>query len=449
MTDLLAARSQMAMALAFHILFAMVGIGLPLLMVLAEASWLRTGKRVYLELARRWAKGTAILFAVGAVSGTVLSFELGLLWPEFMAFAGPIIGMPFSLEGFAFFLEAIFLGIYLYGWERVPPLAHLFSGCMILLSGTLSGVFVVTANAWMNQPAGFVLVGDQVVQVAPFAAMLNPASFPQVLHQTLAAFTTVGFAVAGLHAWLLRRDPGNPFHRRAIAIALPVGALFALALVASGDYAGKFIAAYQPAKLAAAEAHWETEAEAPLLVGGWPDEAAEETRYAIEIPYLLSFIAFGDPHAEVTGLKAFPVSERPPVWPVHVGFQVMVGCGVLLALTAVLGGVLALWRRGLPDARWYLSLLAFTAPLGFVAVEAGWVVTEVGRQPWVVWGLVRTEDVVTPMPALVVPFAVLGALYLFLGVSVVFLMRRQVFMSPSADDFAEPVPDTRPEGGEE
>ncbi|MBW1879684.1 MAG: cytochrome ubiquinol oxidase subunit I [Deltaproteobacteria bacterium] len=437
MTDLLAARSQMAMAFAFHIVFAVVGIGLPLLMVIAEASWLRTRRRVYLELARRWGKGTAILFVVGAVSGTVLSFELGLLWPEFMAFAGPIIGMPFSLEGFAFFLEAIFLGIYLYGWERVSPRAHLFAGCMVLLSGALSGVFVVTANAWMNQPAGFILVGDQLAYVDPFAAMLNPAAFSETLHMTLAAFATVGFAVAGLHAGMLLRDIENPFHRRAIGIALPVGAVFALALVASGDLSGKFVAEYQPAKLAAAEAHWETASAVPLLIGGWPDEEAEETRFAIRIPYLLSFIAHGDPHAEVVGLKDIPVDERPPVLPVHLAFQVMVGCGVALALTALLGGVLAVRRRGLPDSRWYLYLLACTSPLGFVAVEAGWVVTEVGRQPWVVWGLFRTEDAVTPMPGLVVPFAVLTALYLFLGVSVVFLMRRQVFMSPEADAFVE------------
>src|SRR5437762_7978338 len=184
MSDLLAARSQMAMSLAFHIIFAAVGIAMPLLMVIAEWKWLRTKDEIYLTLAKRWAKGTAILFAVGAVSGTVLSFELGLLWPGFMGYAGSIIGMPFSLEGFAFFTEAIFLGIYLYGWQRVPPRAHLFAGVMVAISGALSGIFVVIANAWMNAPAGFRLVAGKPVDIEPIAAMMNHASCPQPLHIT-------------------------------------------------------------------------------------------------------------------------------------------------------------------------------------------------------------------------------------------------------------------------
>ena len=203
MTDLLAARAQMAMSLAFHIIFAVIGIAMPLLMVIAEGLWLKTREKTYLTLAKRWAKGTAIMFAVGAVSGTVLSFELGLLWPNFMAYAGPIIGMPFSLEGFAFFLEAIFLGLYLYGWDRIPKYAHWFAGVMVLLGGTLSGIFVVTANAWMNTPTGFSIVNGEVTNVDPIAAMLNPSSFSQTLHMTIAAFLTVGFAVAGIHAYFL------------------------------------------------------------------------------------------------------------------------------------------------------------------------------------------------------------------------------------------------------
>ena len=196
MPDLLAARSQMAMSLAFHILFAVVGIGMPLLMVVAERRWQTTKDPIYLELAQRWAKGTAILFAVGAVSGTVLSFELGLLWPGFMRFAGPIIGIPFSLEGFAFFTEAIFLGVYLYGWQRISPRAHLAAGVMVALSGALSGVFVVIANSWMNAPAGLELANGVPVHLDPVAAMGNPAAFQQTLHMTLAAYAATGFAVA-------------------------------------------------------------------------------------------------------------------------------------------------------------------------------------------------------------------------------------------------------------
>src|SRR5687767_8839818 len=224
MSDLLAARSQMAMSLAFHIIFAVVGIAMPVLMVIAERRWQTTGDALYLELAKRWAKGTAILFAVGAVSGTVLSFELGLLWPGFMEYAGAIIGMPFSLEGFAFFTEAIFLGVYLYGWDRISPRAHLTAGILVAVSGTLSGIFVVIANAWMNTPTGFDLVDGRMVNIDPLAAMMTPAAFPQTLHMTLAAFAATGLAVAGIHALLLLRQPAHPFHRRALAISLMVGA---------------------------------------------------------------------------------------------------------------------------------------------------------------------------------------------------------------------------------
>src|ERR1041385_8082029 len=278
MDDLLAARSQMAMSLAFHIIFAAIGIAMPLLMIIAEWKWLRSRDEIYLTLAKRWAKGTAILFAVGAVSGTVLSFELGLLWPGFMGYAGSIIGMPFSLEGFAFFTEAIFLGIYLYVWTRVPPRAHLFAGVMVALSGVLSGIFVVIANAWMNAPTGFRLVDGKPVDIDPIAAMLNPAAFSQTLHMTLAAYAATGFVVAGIHAFMLRRDPNNRFHKIALGIALVVGGIGALMQPLSGDHLAKSVAHSQPVKLAAFEGHFQTERGAALRIGGIPDEAAGTTR---------------------------------------------------------------------------------------------------------------------------------------------------------------------------
>src|SRR5213078_7515 len=215
MSDLLAARSLMGVSLAFHIVCAVVGIAMPVMMVVAERRWQVTGHAIYLDLAKRWAKGTAILFAVGAVSGTVLSFELGLLWPEFMRFAGGIIGMPFSLEGFAFFTEAIFLGIYLYGWDRIPAVVHWLAGIVVAMSGMLSGVFVVTANAWMNAPTGFEMVDGRVTRIDPIAAMLNPAALQQVIHMVLAAYVATGFAVAAVHAFFLLRDRTNAFHRTA------------------------------------------------------------------------------------------------------------------------------------------------------------------------------------------------------------------------------------------
>src|SRR3989475_10009583 len=254
MSDLLAARSQMAVSLAFHIVFAVIGIAMPVLMVLAERRWQRTRDPVYLDLAKRWARGTAVLFAVGAVSGTVLSFELGLLWPRFMELAGPIIGMPFSLEGFAFFTEAIFLGIYLYAWDRISSRAHLWAGVAVAVSGAASGVFVVIANAWMNAPTGFELVNGQAVNVDPIAAMANAAAVPQAVHMTLAAYAATGLGVAGIHAFLLLKDPSNAFHRRALVIALLVVGPAAVLQPVAGDFAARHVARHQPTKLAAAEA---------------------------------------------------------------------------------------------------------------------------------------------------------------------------------------------------
>ncbi len=427
MEDLLAARAQMAMSLAFHIIFASIGIAMPLLMVIAEGMWLKTQDETYLTLAKRWSKGTAIMFAVGAVSGTVLSFELGLLWPTFMAYAGPIIGMPFSLEGLAFFIEAIFLGIYLYGWERVPKTAHWFAGVMVLLGGTFSGIFVVTANAWMNTPTGFSIVEEKVTNIDPIAAMLNPSSFSQALHMTLAAFLAVGFAVAGIHAYFLRREPDNPFHRKAFAIALCVGGVVALLQPISGDISAKRLAKHQPIKLAAMEGQWETERGAPLRIGGIPDGEAEVTRYAIEIPKALSFLAHFDFNAEIMGLKDVPPENRPPVAIVHFAFQIMVACGMVMIVAGILGGWLAWRQKGLPVNSWYLRFVSYCTPLGFIAIEAGWTVTEVGRQPWVIYGYMRTAEAVTPMPNLVVPFIGFTILYIFLSIIVVILLRRQIF----------------------
>ena len=312
---------QMAVSLGFHILFAVVGIGLPMMMVISEAFWLRTGDPVYRVLARRWARGAAILFAVGAVSGTVLSFELGLLWPGFMKFSGPIIGFGFAMEGFAFFTEAIFLGIYLYGWDRVPPLAHWLSGVVVAISGTASGILVVAVNAWMNSPAGFVLEAGQATHIDPIAALLNPCMLAETLHMTLAAYAATGFAVAGIHAILLRRDRTNRFHRRALAIALVVGGVASILQPLSGDYAAKTVAKFQPTKLAAMEGQFRTESRAPLRIGGMPDPIAEKTRYALEIPGGLSILAYGNPNAVVKGLSDVPKADRPPVRVIHVAFQ--------------------------------------------------------------------------------------------------------------------------------
>ena len=431
MSDLMFARSQMAMSLAFHIVFAVVGIGMPALMVIAEWRWLRTRDPVLLELAKRWAKGTAILFAVGAVSGTVLSFELGLLWPTFMEHAGAIIGMPFSLEGFAFFTEAIFLGIYLYAWKRIPPRAHFAAGVVVAVSGALSGAFVVCANAWMNAPAGFDLVNGQIVNVDPVAAMFNDAAGPQVLHMTLAAFAATGFAVAGVHAFALWRGTlHRAFHRAALQIALTVGLPAAVLQPLSGDWSARDVAKRQPIKLAAMEGHLRT-GPASFVIGGWPNATTLEHTGAIEIPGALSLLLHGDRTAVVQGIDSVMPEDRPPLAIVHLAFQIMVACGTVMA-TIALFGAWRWWQRrrgrgvALPDDRRFLLALVMAAPLGFIALEAGWTVTEVGRQPWIVQGVMRTAEAVTPMPGLGITFALFSVLYIGLAIAVVFLLWRQI-----------------------
>ena len=422
MRDLLAARTQMAWSLGFHIIFAEIGVALPLLMVLAEWRWQRTGEDVYLHLAKRWAKGSAILFAVGAVSGTVLSFELGLLWPRFMQLAGPIIGMPFSLEGFAFFTEAIFLGVYLYGWGRISDRAHLVAGVIVALSGAASAAFVVAVNAWMNTPTGMTLAFGRMVSIDPIAGMLNPSTFHQALHMLLAAYAATGIAVAGIHAIVVLRGHDNDFHRRAITIALMMGAPAAVLQPLSGDLSARSIAQSQPVKLAALEGQFATERGAPLRIGGIPDADAGRTRFAIEIPRGLSLLAFHDPNAEVRGLNAVDRSLWPPLRPVHFGFQIMVGLGTIMALVSLWMIVTVIRKRSLFENRWRLRALALIAPFGFIATEAGWTVTEVGRQPWAVQGVLRTADAVTPMPGLVFPMLLFAILYVGLGAIVLVLI---------------------------
>jgi cytochrome bd ubiquinol oxidase subunit I len=413
----------MALSLGFHIIFAEIGIAMPLLMVLAEWRWRRTGDAIYLQLARRWAKGTAILFAVGAVSGTVLSFELGLLWPSFMQLAGPVIGIPFALEGFAFFTEAIFLGVYLYGWDRVSPRAHMLAGLIVASSGAASALFVVIVNAWMNTPAGVTVDGGRFVTVDPLAAMRNPSTVQQVVHMLLAAYASTGLAVAGIHAAVLKQrgaDPLGPrtntlFHRHAMMVALTIAIPAALLQPISGDTSARAVARWQPVKLAAMESLLDTRRGAPLHLVG------------IEIPRALSLLAFRDPDAEVRGLSAFPRDEWPPIAPVHVAFQLMVILGTLMALICAWAAFTRLRRHEIADRPRLLGALALLTPAGFIATEAGWVVTEVGRQPWIIGGIMRTADAVTPMPGLPAPLIVFALIYLGLaavvGTSIASLVR--------------------------
>jgi cytochrome bd ubiquinol oxidase subunit I len=426
MEDLLAARTQMAISLGFHIIFSCIGMTMPFLMAFAEWRWLRSKQEVYLDLAKSWSKGVAIFFAVGAVSGTVLSFELGLLWPGFMDYAGEIIGMPFSWEGTAFFLEAIALGFFLYGWNKVNRWVHWASGIVVGLSGVLSGIFVVAANAWMNSPAGFDWVDGQAVNIDPYEAMFNDAWFSQALHMTIAAFVSTSFAVAGLHALLLLKNPGHVLHQKAYKIALTFGAISAILQPLSGDISAKDIAVRQPEKLAAMEAHFETEKGADLIIGGIPDVEKGSVDYAIRLPNMLSFLAHGEFDATVTGLEEFPREHWPPVLITHIAFQVMIMSGMLMAAVGLVFLIFYWKKKELLHQRWWLWVVGICTPLGFIAVEAGWVVTEVGRQPWIVYKMFKTADSVSPMPGLQYTCYILGAIYLLLAFVLILLMKRQI-----------------------
>ena len=430
MDDFFAARSQMALSLGFHIVFSCIGMVMPFFMAVAHFFWLRTGNQNYRNVTQAWSKGVAIFFATGAVSGTVLSFELGLLWPEFMRHAGPIFGMPFSLEGTAFFIEAIALGFFLYGWDRFNRWFHWFTGVVVGISGIVSGILVVAANSWMNSPAGFDYVNGKYVNIHPIDAMFNKGWFSQSLHMTIAAFAATGFAVAGIHALMIFRKKSIQFHATSFKIAIVFAAVAAILQPISGDISAKFVAKTQPAKLAAMEAHFKTETNASLIIGGIPDVRNKKVDYALKIPGLLSFMIAGNTSYQVTGLDKIPVDNQPPVPVVHYAFQVMVAFGMLMLAFALLY-LFAIFKK--PEwirKNWFLKIFIAATPMGFIAVEAGWIVTEVGRQPWIIQGIMRTAAAVTPMPGIVYSFYLFTCVYVSLALAVVFLLKRQIQMVP-------------------
>jgi cytochrome d ubiquinol oxidase subunit I len=427
MDDFLAARAQMALSLGFHIIYACIGMVMPFFMAISHYKWLRTKNIAYKNITKAWSKGVAIFFATGAVSGTMLSFELGLLWPGFMKHAGPIFGMPFSLEGTAFFIEAIALGFFLYGWDKFNPWFHWFTGVIVGVSGLASGILVVAANAWMNSPAGFDYVNGEYINIDPIKAMFNDAWFFQALHMTIAAFAATGFAVAGVHALMIIRGRHVIFHARAFRIAVLFGAIASVLQPISGDFSAKDVARRQPAKLAGMEAHFHTQKKAPLIIGGIPDETNKRVEYAIELPGMLSFLAHGNFDQEVIGLDQIPIENHPPVSVTHYAFQIMVAIGVFLMVLSFIYFI-SLRKKSWLQKKWFLKLFVFATPLGFIAVEAGWTVTEVGRQPWIINGVMRTVDAVTPMPGIVYSFYLFTAIYVSLSVAVVFLLKRQIQM---------------------
>jgi cytochrome d ubiquinol oxidase subunit I len=422
MDNLTAARIQMAVSLGFHFVFAVLGVGLPLLMVIAEGLWLRRKEQHYLDLAKKWSKAAAILFAIGAVSGTALSFELGLLWPTFMKLAGPVVGPAFALEGYCFFVEAIFIALYIYGWNRLNPLIHWLCGLVVVAASGVAGIWVMAVNSWMQTPSGFALQDGNPVNVNTFDAIANPSWGVLTVHLLLASYMAAAFMAAAVYAWGMLKGRRDLYHRSGVAIAMIVGVTSAILQPIAGDAAARLIATTQPAKLATMEAVFTTQSGAPLVIGGIPDADSQTIKFGIEIPYGLSLLAYHDPNATITGLDAFPQEDWPPIALVHWSFDVMVGSG--LAIIAIsLWYWFTRWRKR-EQGKWLLRALVLSGVLAVAAMEAGWIVTEVGRQPWVIYNTMRTADAVTPTPGLWVTMLAFITIYVVLSATLVWLLRR-------------------------
>ena len=421
---LLQARQMQALSFAVHIPLVCIGVALPALVLYAESRYLRSGDRLYLTLARRWSRLMVALFAAGVVTGTILSFEMGLLWPEFTARFGSVFGLGFAVEGFSFFLEAIFIGIYVYGWGRLSPGLHFLSGFPIVLTGFTGSWMVIAVNGWMNHPQGFRLQQGRVVDVHPVQALFaNSYFWHELVHMYLAAYMVTGFVFAGVYAFGRLRGRFGQYERTALAIPLVVAALAAPVQVLVGDWNGREVASAQPIKLAAFEGLAQTTKGAPVHLLGWYSNGGK-IEDGIEIPRLLSLLAYHDPNATVRGLDSVPAADRPPVNVVRVAFQSMVAIGTMLAALSVAFFAVRIRRRRLPESAWFYRALVLAGPLAVVALISGWVTTEVGRQPWVVYRVMRTSQAVTGAHGIPVGYATLAVVYLLLALALSWILLR-------------------------
>jgi cytochrome bd ubiquinol oxidase subunit I len=438
---LLEARQMQALSFAVHIPLVCFGIAFPVMVLFVEWLGHRTGDRVYLTLARRWSRVMLVLFGVGVITGTVLSFEMGLLWPNFTGTFGAVFGVGFAIEGFSFFLEAIFIGIYVYGWGRLSPRMHMLSGIPIVITGFTGSLMVIAVNAWMNHPGGFRLAGGKVIDIDPYKALFaNTYLWHELVHMYVAGYIVTGFIVAGWYAFCRLRGRWGRYERTGLTVPLTIAALAAPVQILVGDWAARDVATTQPIKLAAIEGLYKTTRGAPEHVLGWYTD--HQLKYAIEIPHLLSILSFHSWNATVQGLQSVPAGQRPPVNVVHWSFQIMVGIGTLLALLGVVYLAMWIWKRRMPDSIWFFRALIAAGPLAVVALIAGWVVTEVGRQPWVVYGVMRTDAAVTGAHGIPVGYGALAASYLVVACGLGWVLRR-LARSP-LDDPAESPSELQP-----
>ncbi|PTX65037.1 cytochrome bd-I ubiquinol oxidase subunit 1 apoprotein [Melghirimyces profundicolus] len=411
-----------AETLAFHIIWATIGVGVPVFISLAEAWGIYKKDPHYILMARRWTRGFVITVAVGVVTGTSIGLMLSLLWPRFMQLAGNVISLPLFLETFAFFFEAIFLGIYLYTWDRFKkPVIHWLTSIPIIIGSSLSAVFITTVNAFMNTPAGFRLENGELTDIRPLEAMFNPATPSKVAHVLSSSYVTCAFLLGGIAAYFLLKGRNLEYHKKALKMTMVAGLVLAVATAVAGDLSGKFLAKHVPEKLAAAEWHFETRREAPLILGGYLDEN-NEVRGAVKIPWALSILGKGSPDGEIIGLNEFPEEERPPLY-LHYLFDGMVLIGTYLILISALF-LYAWWRKKNPWNRWLLRGIVWGAPLSFLAIELGWMYAEVGRQPWIIRGVMRVEDAATTADHVGLLLMVFSLLYVALAVIAVSVLIR-------------------------
>ncbi|MGA9857551.1 MAG: cytochrome ubiquinol oxidase subunit I, partial [Solirubrobacteraceae bacterium] len=407
---LLEARQMQALSFAVHIPLVCFGIAFPAMVLFAEWLALRTGDPVYRTLARRWSRIVLALFAVGVITGTILSFEMGLLWPQFTATFGSVFGLGFAIEGFSFFMEAIFIGIYAYGWDRISPRRHLLSGIPIVITGFTGSLMVIAVNAWMNHPGGFRIAGGRVVDVNPLRALFaNNMLWSELVHMYVAGYMVTGFLMAGAYAVARLRGRWTRYERVAMTIPLTIACLAAPVQVLVGDWIGRVIAVEQPIKLAAIEGLYRTTRGASEHLLGWYVNG--QVKFGIAVPHLLSLLAFHSWDARVTGLATVPAAQRPPVNVTRFAFQTMVGIGTLLALLGVVYLVVWIRRRRLPASRWFDLAVVIAGPAATVALIAGWVTAEVGRQPWVVYRVMTTAQSVTGAGGIPVGYAGLVVTY--------------------------------------
>ncbi len=420
--DLFEARQMQALSLGVHIPLVCFGISFPAMILFLEGLWLRTGDEVYKTLAKRWSKAMLLLFAVGVVTGTVLSFEFGLLWPNFTATFGEVFGLGFMLEGFSFFIEAIFIGIYVYGWDRLKPKMHFLCGIPIVITGITGSLMVIAVNGWMNNPVGFDVFEGRVVNVRPWEALFNDFLAHEFVHMYIAGYLVAGFIVAGIYAVAWLKGRRDRYHRIGLVVPLTIAALAAPVQIVVGDWAARTVAERQPIKLAAFEGLPENEKGAPFTIGGiYVDD---EMKYGLQVPKLLSLLADHELNSEVTGLSSVPKEDQPPVNVVHLSFQAMIAIGTGLAVLSLV--YLWTWwrRRRLPRSKWFYRAVVAAGPLAVVALIAGWITTEVGRQPWVVYGVMRTSEAVTRAGGLKAGYIFLIVLYTALAGAVWWLLRR-------------------------